>query len=126
MIEFSDKQRATRVYRRDEVTREATPLATINKASLQIVEDPQVVISEDETSQISEFVALQRDADVLQQRVWVIRLPAYLREAVSYCERNGSELEIKILADAIATAHSQMRRLAMTKRPASHAAGSRT
>jgi hypothetical protein len=69
MIEFSDKQRATRVYRRDEVTRVATPLATINEASLQIVEDPRVVISEDEASQIADFIALQRDAEVLQQRV---------------------------------------------------------
>jgi hypothetical protein len=44
---------------------------------------------------------------------------------VSYCERHGSELEVKILADAIATAHSQMRQLAVTKHAASTEGASR-
>jgi hypothetical protein len=111
MLEFSDRPRAIRVHRRDSGDQTRTPIATISKATLAVVADDGVAVTTEEASEIAEVVELQREAEALWRRVWALRLPALLREAVDYCDGEASPTEVKMLARAVAEAHSRLRRM---------------
>ena len=115
MLEFSDRARAIRVHRRNSFDNSRTPVATINKATLAVVTDDGVMVSDEETAEIAEVVSLQHEAESLQRRVWTLKLPAMLREAVDFCEAEATAAELRILAHAVAEAHSRLRRMAVQK-----------
>jgi len=69
MLEFVDKARAVSVYRRDPLTRLRTVVATINKISLNVAEEPTAVTTAEEALELTDFVKMRREAEAIERRL---------------------------------------------------------
>lgn len=111
MLEFVDKPRAVSVYRRDELTRSRAPVATINKITLNVMEEPTAVMSAEEAVELTDFIKMRREAEELERRMVALRLPSYLREAVEYSRNGANSFERRLLLQCVAEAHAQLKKL---------------
>jgi len=116
MLEFSDFAKAFRVHRRDSFSNVRTPVATINKTTYVAVEDKNVVLTVEEKAEIDEFVAVRKQADVLQRHLWTLTLPTYLREALEFCTTEATDTEVEFLALAVARSHQRLTKLLAQRR----------
>ena len=112
MLEFIDKPRAVSVYRRDQLTRARAVVATINKISLNVVEEPTAVITAEEALELTDFVKMRREAEGIERRLVALKLPMYLREAVDYAANDANSFERRILVQCVSEANILLKKLA--------------
>lgn len=112
MLEFVDKARAVSVYRRDQLTRARAVVATINKISLNVVEEPTAVITAEEALELTDFVKMRREAEGIERRLVALKLPMYLREAVDYAANDANSFERRILVQCVSEANILLKKLA--------------
>ena len=112
MLEFVDKARAVSVYRRDQLTRTRTVVATITKISLNVTEEPTAVTTAEEALELTDFVKMRREAEAIERRLAVLKLPAYLREAIDFAINDANSFERRILVQCVSDANIRLKKLA--------------
>ena len=111
MLEFVDKNRAVRVYRRDSATSQRVPVATLIKATLSLSTDSADNLSPEETAEIERVSGLYREVEAIQRRLWALQFPAIMREVMEFCETEATPQEKKLVYLAVRLAWRQAQKI---------------
>ena len=111
MLEFVDKSRAIRIYRRDNATSQRIPVATLIKSTLSLSTDAGNDLSPDESAEIERVSGLCREVDAIQRRLWALQFPSIMREVMEFCETEASTQEKKLVYLALRLAWRQAQKI---------------
>ena len=112
MLEFVDKSRAVRIYRRDHATSQRIPVATLIKSTLSLSTDAGNDLSPEESAEIERVSGLYREVDAIQRRLWALQFPSIVREVIEFCEtEEASAQEKKLVYLALRLAWRQAQKI---------------
>ena len=112
MLEFVDKSRAVRIYRRDSATSQRVPVATLIKSTLSLSTDSANNLSPQESEEIERVSQLYREVDSIQRRLWALQFPSIVREVMDFCETDeASSQEKKLVYLALRLAWRQAQKM---------------